>query len=55
MAVCRECEKIIYSSYQEIKTGRKTTVVICNDCIAKLYGKRPDNARNSKESLREYK
>ena len=55
MAVCRECEKTIYSSYQEIKTTRKSVVIICNDCIAKLYGKRPDNARDSKESLREHK
>ena len=55
MAVCRECEKTIYSSYQEIKTVRKTTVIICNDCLTKLYGKRQDNARDSEESLREHK
>lgn len=55
MVVCRECNKTKYSDYQEIKTGRKSVVIICNDCWAKLYGKRPDNARDSKESLREHK
>lgn len=55
MALCRECNRTIYSNYQLIQTSRKNTVVICNDCIAKLYGKRPDNARDSKESLREHK
>ena len=55
MEVCRECNRTIYSDFQTIQTSRKSKVIICNDCISKMQGKRPDNARDSKESLREHK
>lgn len=55
MEVCIECKREIYSNFQTIQTSRKSKVIICNDCISKMQRKEADNARDSKESLREHK
>lgn len=55
MEVCRECNRTVYSGFQLIKTARKTTVVICDECMKKIYGKEVASAGDSKESLREHK
>ena len=55
MEVCRECNRTVYSNFQLIQTSRKSKVVICNDCMKKVYGKEVDGAGDSKESLREHK
>ena len=35
MAICIECKRDKLRDYQEIRTQRKTTVVICDDCMKK--------------------
>ena len=35
MAICVECGKDKLREYQEIRTQRKTTITICNDCMKK--------------------
>lgn len=55
MEICQECKKEIFCNFQVIQTTRKSKVVICNDCIAKMTRKEVDHARDSTESLREHK
>ena len=47
MPICRECNKEVVNNYQTIQTKRKTTVVICNECLKKIK-EECQSARNSK-------
>lgn len=35
MAICVECGKDKLRDYQEIRTQRRTTIIICNECMKK--------------------
>ena len=47
MAICSECNKDVVAHYQEIQTKRKTTVIICNECLDKMR-RAANSARDSK-------
>lgn len=50
MPICRECNKDVVSNYQTIQTKRKTTIVICNECLRKER-EEAKRARDSKQSV----
>lgn len=49
MAICRECNRDSLE-YQEIKTKRNSSIVICNECL-KRQKEEAKRARDSKKSI----
>lgn len=47
MAICRECNRDFVSAYQEIKTKRNSTIIICDECL-KRQREEAKRARDSK-------
>ena len=47
VVICRECNREVLTSYQEIQTKRKTTVIICDECLEKMR-RAANSARDSK-------
>lgn len=53
MAICKECGHEVLA-YQKIQTKRKTTVIICNQCIREMQ-EEAKRARDSKKPIPEHK
>lgn len=53
MAICRECNKEVLTDFQEIKTKRKSTVVICNKCLEEMKEENR-RARDNQKLIREH-
>lgn len=54
MAICRECGRDWLTNYQTIQTKRKSTVIICNECLGKMK-EEAKRARDSQKPIREHK
>lgn len=50
MPICRDCNKEVLISYQEIKTKRNSTIIICDECL-KRQREEAKRARDSKRSI----